>query len=298
MAGEYMNPDYTPKESANTRTVSGRFEKILKVFIFLAALLLAAELIWILGVSPFKALARIDITGLDGIGSGRISREELYTMAGISPGTSYFSVNARNMERALMNYSFFESVRVYKHFPDRIHIILEGRRAVATAFAQINGITVPVLLDSQGVIFEIGHSGSNGAYSLPVLSGLVIEDPFLGMRLQDDPFMGTRIEAILIPLFRELEQINFSAPELLAAVSEISIDLRAWDGYDLVIYPLHRRIRVQLSELNEDILRYTLLMVDVLASDVHGFREGEINSLDFRSGIASFIPRPREASFE
>jgi cell division protein FtsQ len=46
-----------------------------------------------------------------------------------------------------------------------------------------------------------------------------------------------------------------------------------------------------LPELNEDLLRYTLLLVDVLAS-----KESGIESLDFRSGIASYIPK--EASSE
>jgi hypothetical protein len=43
--------------------------------------------------------------------------------------------------------------------------------------------------------------------------------------------------------------------------------------------------------VNEDILRYALLMVDVLSSG-----NEDIDTLDFRSGIASYIPK--EASSE
>jgi hypothetical protein len=48
---------------------------------------------------------------------------------------------------------------------------------------------------------------------------------------------------------------------------------------------------VRIQELNEETLRYTLLMVDVLSQNESG-----IDSLDFRSGIASYIPK--EASSE
>ena len=287
MAGEYTVADAgrkpepsknsaldSPKESA---VRSGGVEKVLKIIIILAALVLLAELVWLLLISPFRPLARIDISGFDEIG-----REEIISMAGISQETSFFSARPQAMEQALMRYSFLESARVYRHFPDRLEIVLEGRRAVASAFAQINGLTVPVLLDRDGVVFEIGQGLSVRAFSLPVVSGLIIEDPYLGMRLP----------ALFAPLFSELERIEMAAPELLAAVSEIRVNRNSWEGYDLIIFPVHRRIRVRLSELNEDILRYTLLMLDVLTSEVNGFREGEINSLDFRSGIASYVPTP------
>ena len=269
MAGEYMYNE-------EPKTVTRRFEKILKIFIIAAVLFLAAELIWLLGVSPFKPLARVDIIGLEAIGNGEITREDILTMAGITPDTSYISANTALIEVSLLHYGFLESVSVYRQFPDRLEIVLEGRRAVASAFVNINGITVPVLIDRDGVIFSIGGEKNNFSFGLPVISGLIIEDPYPGMRLP----------VILTPLFNDLEKIGISSPELLGAVSEIRISRRSWDAYDIEIFPVHNRIRVRLTELNEDILRYTLLMVDVLSRTNSG-----IESLDFRSGIASYIPR-------
>jgi cell division protein FtsQ len=89
-----------------------------------------------------------------------------------------------------------------------------------------------------------------------------------------------------IPFFRELEKMSSSSPELLGAISEIGINRKPFDGFDLVLYPMHNKVRVRVNELNEDMLRYTLLMVDVLASNENG-----INSFDFRSGIASYVPK-------
>ena len=248
-----------------------RFEKLFKTFIVIAIVCLGIMLIWLFGVSPFRSFVSIDITSHD-----EIARERILAIAGISGSSSFFSTNARAVEAALMSLSSIESVKVSKRFPDRLHIVLESRRPVATALATLNGITVPVLFDSQGVVFQIGSDEIAPMGKLPIVSGLVIEDPFLGMRLPPQ----------FIPFFRELERIDMSSPGLLEAISEISIDLRPFNSYDLILYPVHKRIKVRLSELNEDMLRYSLLMVDVLAS-----REDEIDIIDFRSGIASYIPK-------
>ena len=257
---------------------AARSDKILRVFIVVAVMCLGGELFWLLGITPFRPFSRIAISGYD-----EISKAEILATAGITASSSYFSTNAAAVEKALMEFKVLESVKVFKHFPDRLQIVLEGREAVASVLASFGGKTVPVLFDSQGVIFQIGGSEKDEFLSrrLPVISGLVIEDPVPGMKLP----------ALFVPLFRELEKIQVSSPELLEAVSELRISRKAFDTFDIILYPVHKKIKVSLSELNEDLLRYSLLMVDVLAS-----REGEIETLDFRSGVASYIPR--EASFE
>ena len=271
MDGYFSLPETMSDEST-------RFEKFLKLFISLGVLCLVGELIWLFGISPFRPFSKIDISGYD-----ELDRTEILTKAGINESSSYFSSDARAIEKALLGFSTIESARVYKHFPGRLQILLEGRQAVASAFSVINGKTVPVLFDSQGVVFQIGGAEKDASFpgGLPVISGLVIEDPFPGMRLP----------VIFLAFFEELEKIKNSAPELLAAISEIKINRKPFDSFDLILYPVHKKIKVRLSELNEELLRYTLLMVDVLTS-----KEDGIESLDFRSGIASYIPK--EASSE
>jgi len=184
------------------------------------------------------------------------------------------------METALMDLGLFESVMVLRYFPARLQIILNERRPVAQALATLDGRTVPVLIDRQGVVFRIGDFNAAISGMLPVISGITIQDPFPGMRLP----------GMFIPLFTELDRIVISSPTLLTAVSELRVNRRLFDSFDLTLYPVHRRIRVRISELSEETLRYSLLMLDVLAA-----REDNIDTLDFRSGIASYIPR--EVSF-
>jgi cell division protein FtsQ len=255
---------------------ASRFGKVLKVLIVIAALFLAGELIWLLGISPARPFSRIDITGYEGIG-----RAEILSRAGIAGNSSFFSVDIQSAEAALMAINNIESAIVTRRFPDRLHISLEPRRPVAIILLNHDGNVVPALLDGNAVIYQIGPCESGDVFPqqlasrLPVVSGLIIESPYPGMRLPP----------LFIPFFTELERINSSAPELLGAVSELRINRRTFDSYDILLFPVHTRIRVRLSELSEEILRYSLLMLDVLAS-----REGEINTLDFRSGIASYIP--------
>ena len=268
-----MAEDYALETVAAERNA-----KFLKVFIVIAVLCFSGELIWLLGITPFRPLLRIDISGYDGL-----ARDEILAKAEISKSASYFSVNAHAIEKSLMAFTGLESAKVLKSFPDRIHIVLEKREAVASVLANVGDKTVPLFFDSHGVIFRIGRGEESDSLPspLPVVSGIVIEDPYPGMSLP----------AMFIPFFGALEKIRVSSPKLLEAISEIRINRKAFDSFDFVVYPVHKRISVRLSEINEDMLRYSLLMVDVLASANEG-----IESLDFRSGIASYIPK--EASSE
>jgi len=293
MAADYIFPDDTAPSG---------LDRSFKMFIAISVIFLTLLLIWLLGIAPFRAFSKIDINGgivsvggtaepLSETHGGRtgelaffgISKDEIFAKAGIRADSCYFTTSAPAIEKALSQIASFETVRVIKHFPGRLQIVLEGRQPVASAFAERDGRTIPVLFDSQGVIFRIGSEIEDGNLPrlLPVISGLVIEDPYPGMRLP----------VLFVPLFKQLEKIERSAPELLAAVSELRIIRRSFDGFDVVLYPANKRVKVLLSEINEDLLRYTLLMVDVLAS-----RDPMVDSLDFRSGIASYIPK--EASSE
>jgi cell division protein FtsQ len=272
MAGDYIFSDDLVRAP---ETVPSRTEKILKWIVLVISLVLAAELVWLLGVTPFMPFARIDIS--TDISGGAPDREAVLAGGGISPRSSFVSLNIRETERALKALPMIEDAKVFKRFPDRLEIILEGRRAAAVSLANLDGGIVPVLYDRKGVIFQIGFNNneeeSRTAESLPVVSGLVIEQPFPGMRLP----------AMFTPFLESLEEIELSSPELLAAVSEIRINRKSFDGFDLILYPVHNRISVRLSELNGELLRYTLLMVDALASEGSG-----IKTIDFRSGIASY----------
>jgi cell division protein FtsQ len=158
-----------------------------------------------------------------------------------------------------------------KRFPDRLSIFLTPREAAAVTLTTIGSRQVPIFIDRHGVFFKIGEIGTLEAKPLPVLSG--IGNPGLNMRLPD----------ALVPLVTNLCIMASSSPELLSAISEIRIERKTWDGYDLVLFPVHSSIRVRVNYLTEDVLRYMLLMLNVFEHDVQKPHE-----IDFRSGMGAY----------
>jgi cell division protein FtsQ len=263
--------------AAADRSADPGIEKWLKALIIAAAAVLVLELVWLLAVSPCMPLTKIEVSPFPGM-----SREEIIAAAGIGERSSYVSVKAVQTERALERLYAVESARVIKRFPNELKIVLIPRSAAGMSLAQIDGKLSPLYFDRTGLVFKIGWGNGETARDLPrlpVISGLVFENPSLGMKLP----------ALFGPLLERLEAIRDTSPELLAAISEIRINRKAFDGFDLILYPVHNPVRVRLEpDLNEASLRYVLLMLDVFAS-----KHSEIEEIDFRAETASY--REKEA---
>jgi cell division protein FtsQ len=266
MSGNFIySEDVLPARPAASRG----FEKGLKRLIIIAAVVLGAECIWLFVVSPCMPLSTVEVNTFPGF-----DRAGVLALAGIGEGASYLSVDAGAVEKALEGYYLVESARVVKRFPDRLRIYLEPRRAVALSLAAVSGRILPVYFDRDGVIFKIGNGDGRAPGNLPIISGLVFEQPSLGMRLP----------AAFGPLLAELEKIEAASPELLGAVSEIRINRKPFDGFDLILYPLHNPVKVRLENtINEDTLRYVMLLLDVFES-----KDSIPEEIDFRSGVASY----------
>ena len=118
--------------------------------------------------------------------------------------------------------------------------------------------------------FKFAGQGETPAF--PILSGF--ENPQLNMRLP----------SALVPLCENLSKIASSSPELIAAISEIRIERKAFEGFDLVLFPVHSSIKVRLdNNLSEDALRYMLLMLNVFENS-----SPKPEEIDFRSGMGSY----------
>ncbi|GAB1483834.1 FtsQ-type POTRA domain-containing protein [Treponema sp.] len=255
-----------------------RIERVLKKLALGLSIILAAELAWFLGLSPCLPFTHVEVMSIAGLSEG-----SLLQTAGITSKTSFITLNALAVEKALETIPQVESARVIKRFPDHLSISVIGRSTVAVAFAKMEGKTVPIAFDRFGVVFGIGSSvlGNNlSQVSMPIISGLVFENPSEGMRLP----------AFLEPFLMDLDSLSRESPALLGALSEIRVQKKAFDGYELVLYPAHHSVRVRIgSQLNEEVLRYMILVLDVLSS-----KGIEADEIDFRAGTASY--RAKEAS--
>ena len=244
-------------------------DRKLKLFLAVIILILGVQIVWLFGISPYLPLAKITVAAIPGI-----DEKTVLALAGIGTQSSYVSVNARQAEEALLALPSVRSARVVKHFPNRIEISLESRRPAAIAFVSAGERIFPALIDGDGVVFSVGKDGFREEEKLPVISGIVLEGVYPGMKLP----------RIYSSLFARLETLTNDAPELLATISEIRINPKDYDGYDLTLFPVHREVRVRVSDdITEDTLRYLLLMLDVLSA-----RYNNIGEIDFRTGTASY----------
>jgi cell division protein FtsQ len=260
------------------RAVSGekpsrsRIDRRLKWLLTALAILLAGELVWVLGITPCMPFSVIEISGISGLDRG-----EVLAKAGIGVHSSYMTVDARGAELALNAMYQVESARVTKQFPDTIRIALEGRKALAMALVPVKGALEPVLFDKHGVVFQIGREGLASGVNLetlPIISGLVFENLSLGMKLP----------GLFRDFLSDLAKLNSSAPELLGTISEIQVSRKAYDGFELALFPIHYPSKVRVgNELSADTIRYMLLLIDVLKKQ--GIMPEEI---DFRTGTASY----------
>jgi cell division protein FtsQ len=247
---------------------SSLLERRLKRVLVIILLAIGAELCWLLLISPFMPLGTAEIIGIP-----EIDRRMVLAQAGINSHSSYMTLNTVEAEIALGNLYQVESAQVIKRFPDSVRIILKGRQPAAMSLITVEGRTVPVFLDRQGVVFKIGDEGDL-ARSVPLVSGLFSEEPFLGMRLSP----------AYTPFLTSLERFNQSDPELLSALSEIGIHRKDYNGFDLILYPRYQAVRIRASaELNEDMLRYMMLAIDVIVS-----QGTKVYEIDFRNGTASY----------
>jgi cell division protein FtsQ len=273
MSDEFVFDRAVPEE----KPLHARIDRRLKWLLIALAVLLAGELVWVLVITPCMPFSVIEISGIPGLDRG-----EVLTRAGIGPHSSYMTLDARGAELALSTLCQVESARVEKQFPDTIRILLEGRTALAVTLVPVNGALEPVLFDRHGVVFQIGSEGVERGVNietLPIISGLVFANVSLGMKLP----------GIFRRFFSELAALRGAAPELLGTLSEIRVSRRAYDGFELTLFPVHYPTRVRVgNEISADRIRYMLLLLDTLKKQ--GVMPEEI---DFRTGTASYI---KEAS--
>ncbi|MDR1908989.1 MAG: FtsQ-type POTRA domain-containing protein [Spirochaetaceae bacterium] len=260
---------YTEEGTSGERSsgVNRWFFRLLLV----VAVILAAELLWLFGITPLLPVSALDVQGLPGV-----DRSWILSEAGIGPHSSWITVNAEEAERRLSRLYLVESAHVVKEYPDRVRIFLEPRRPAALILSPVEGRLRPVYLDRHGMIIQIGdtHPELESPLALPILSGFGINNLYLGWRIH-----------ILENLLSRLFEIRLASPELLRAVSEIRINSKPYSGFDLTLYPVNSGIRFRVeADLDGDILRYIILMLDVFnKSDV------DVDEVDLRGGTASFV---------
>lgn len=258
------------EDSSDVKVKSAnKISKGLKRLFIISAILLGAELIWLFGVSPFIPFSTIDVHSFEGLDKNSVLR-----LAGIDDTASFFSTNINAVKESVSSHILVETAIVIKRFPDKLSIFLTPRMPAAVAITEINGKPALVYVDRQGVFYKTENKIPE-SFDIPVISG--IESPQVYMRLPDS----------LVGLTESISAITRTSPELMASISEIRIERKAWEGFELVLFPVHSSIKVRLeNNLTDDTLRYMLLMLNVFESGSD--KQALPEEIDFRSGMGSY----------
>ncbi|CEM60811.1 cell division protein FtsQ/DivIB [Treponema phagedenis] len=250
---------------------------LLKIIIIILLLCLLAEAVFYLFIVPAVSVAQVNFSG-----NRELTAIHLEKIAGLSGKEKWSQINTLEISKRLAAFPLIEEARVSKRFPDKVFIEVKERSPVAISFAQVKGRTIVMEIDKTGTIFRIGSSMTAG--KLPVIGGLEFENPRAGMKVHRQ----------LIPLFNKLSILKEKNPALLSEISELVIKQKKYGGYDLLIYPMSVSIKVCTDNiLNEDKLRYMMLLLDVMRKT---YDENRILELDIRGDTA--VCRMREEEHE
>ncbi len=247
-----------------------RGEQILNRFlwsiIILLIVFLIAELLFHFVISPGLIVKKIIVKS-----DLHLSEPEVLSIAGITEKEYYFSLNPEEIQSNLNAYPLVKRSVVEKVFPGTLKLTIYGRDPLVIAFAEGDkGRSVPVAIDEDGVVFQIGSGITN--WDLPVISGLKFKDLNAGMELPE----------ILNAFFADMKTLKGSYPELFRLISEVRIIPRGGTGYELLLCPLVYSIKVRFgSSISARNLKSAIMILDLL--EKQGLAD-RVKELDFRTG--------------
>jgi len=259
---------YTESIPVN-REKTGSGVRFLKVMIYLLLLFLAGNIVYYLFILPLTSPAKVHFSG-----AASLSDVELKKIAGLKGSEKWGELDTKTISRRLASYPLIAEAKVSKSYPDKISIGILERTPVAVLYADVGNRTVALEIDKTGTVFRIAPRESYMV--LPVISGLAFENPRTGMTVHKQ----------LVPLFNQLEALQKKNSLLLSEISEIRIEQKKYGGFDLLLYPIQMRTKVRTDgALNEELLQYMMLMLDVVRKS--NLRD-KITEVDVRAGTVAY----------
>lgn len=192
-------------------------------------------------------------------------------VAGLDKNSSFLFINIDNVKNRLLSEPLVRKVFIEKSFPDTLNITVYGREALAIAYSNREGISTPLCLDENGVVFQVGSDVKD--VDLPVISGDIDFDNVTN---------GGEIPKALVPLLKSLKEIRGNSPTLYSSISEIYINKRGDMTFDLTLHFTFTTIKALVKgmlssqELKNIVVVTSLLHKEDVTVDLVDFRSDEI----------------------
>lgn len=246
-----------------------KFIKWIKILVFALFAVLVIELLFLKVVHPCLVSPKIVIAG-----NSNYSTETLLQTLGFMPAKNWFTFDTENAASKLSALSGIDSVNIEKAFPDKIKITVQERKSVAMMFINNKGATVPIQIDKNGVLFSNINGGIVEDGSIPIISGIPVENLTEGMR----------IPAKYRVLIEQIAKIQVLPQKYFAAISEICVVPKTYGNYELMLIPVNSKIKILTGRsLNEEALQYMMVVLDVVNSI-----EPDVTEIDLRYDSVSY----------
>lgn len=274
--------NFEPRGNRRRRAVSDSKLGAVKIFAAIFGILLLCELCVYFFVVPCLDTVEISWSGLSSY-----TRESMNMVIAPCSSKKFMNFSAGEAKSLVMSVPGVESVHVAKRFPNKVHIHVSERKPVAMTFVSSNGRTVPVEIDRNGVLFNGTSNSSNSDTSLPLISGIPVENIPEGMRIPQ------KYRALM----EQIDKIRSLSQNYFAAVSEIHVIPKEYGNYELVLYPIHSRTRILTGrQLKEEDLQYMMVALDVVNA-----LEPDVEEIDLRYGSVTYrtksAPQRRTGDF-
>lgn len=252
---------------ANSKKDSkSRAVKIL--FLILLTLLLIEGIVYFFAV-PCMNNVKVSFRGFNNC---RV--QEAVDACGERLNKNYIKFNRAEVQSVIASIPEIESVKVTKRFPDRVYVTIKERNPVAVTFINNDERTIPIQIDKNGILFHSSSAEIPADGSIPIVSGIPVDNIPEGMRLPSKYHL-------LIDQIAKIQSVN---RKYFAAVSEIHVVPREYGNFELVLIPVKAHLRV-LSDrvLNEETLQKMMVTLDV----VKGLNK-DVDVIDLRYGSVSY----------
>jgi cell division protein FtsQ len=242
------------------------FNRALVILVIALCLFLVGELVFHFIIAPRMTVRSITIKS-----DSSLSKEEILAIAGIEESVYYYNLDTVQIREDLEGLAQVREAVVEKVFPDALNITLYGRVPLAMFFfITPEGASIPLVIDDQGVVFEIGSGVSE--WDLPVITGVKFQRLKVGMKLPD----------AVRPILQDLSALQNQEPDLFRLISEFRLISKSTGVLEILLYPIQYPVRLRLAAgLDPVVMRNALIILDLLAGQ-EALRR--VRELDMRTG--------------
>jgi cell division protein FtsQ len=242
------------------------FNRLLLVLVACLILFLLGELVFHFIIVPRLTVRNIVIRS-----DLPLSSEEILSITGAEKNLFYYNLDTQLIADALERVPMVREAVVEKTFPDSLNITLYGRLPLSVLFFTTpEGSSIPMVVDNQGVVFEIGASLSE--WDLPVITGI----EFKSLEV------GTKLPEKVLPILEDLDRLRKEDPEIFRLISELRLIPKASGKLEILLYPIQFPVRLRLAgALDPAVLRNAVVILDLLAGED---LLGRVRELDMRTG--------------